>query len=40
MAREGFRIFDSDTHVGPAMNVLDLYLGAGEKTRLYGRKVP
>jgi len=23
MARGGFRIFDSDTHVGPSMNILD-----------------
>ena len=34
MARDGFRIFDSDTHVGPSMNVLDPYLAAAEKARL------
>src|SRR4029450_937408 len=34
MARDGFRIFDSDTHVGPSMNVLDPYLSAPEKDRL------
>ncbi|MBV8456478.1 MAG: amidohydrolase family protein, partial [Acetobacteraceae bacterium] len=34
MARDGFRIFDSDTHVGPSMNVLDCYLSAVEKSRL------
>ena len=34
MARNGFRIFDSDTHVGPSMNVLDQYLASAEKARL------
>ena len=34
MARDGFKIFDSDTHVGPSMNVLDKYLAAAEKARL------
>ena len=34
MARDGFRIFDSDTHVGPSMNILDHYLAAAEKARL------
>src|SRR6516162_6282078 len=34
MARDGFRIFDSDTHVGPSMNVLDHYLAAAEKAWL------
>ena len=34
MARDGFRIFDSDTHVGPSMNVLDRYLAEAEKARL------
>ena len=34
MARDGFRIFDSDTHVGPSMNVLDSYMAAAEKARL------
>jgi len=34
MARDGFKIFDSDTHVGPSMNVLDPYLAAAEKARL------
>jgi uncharacterized protein len=34
MARDGFRIFDSDTHVGPSMNALDGYLAAAEKARL------
>lgn len=34
MARDGFRIFDSDTHVGPSMNVLDSYLASAEKARL------
>ena len=34
MARDGFRIFDSDTHVGPSMNVLDSHLASAEKARL------
>ena len=34
MARDGFKIFDSDTHVGPSMNVLDKYLSAADKGRL------
>ena len=36
MARDGFKIFDSDTHVGPSMNVLDKYLSSAEKDRLAG----
>jgi hypothetical protein len=36
MARDGFRIFDSDTHVGPSMNILDRYLATAEKARLAG----
>jgi len=34
MARNGYRIFDSDTHVGPYMEVLGKYLTQSEKTRL------
>ena len=34
MARNGFRIFDSDTHVGPYMDVLERYLSAAEKSKL------
>ena len=34
MPRDGFRIFDSDTHVGPSMNILDRYLAQAEKARL------
>ena len=34
MPRDGFRIFDSDTHVGPSMNILDHYLAEAEKARL------
>ena len=34
MARDGHRIFDSDTHVGPYMDVLSAYLGDAEKSRL------
>ena len=31
MARDGFRIFDSDTHVGPDARILARYLSAAEK---------
>ncbi len=34
MAKNGYRIFDSDTHVGPFMEVLEPYLSEGEKSRL------
>ena len=34
MARNGYRIFDSDTHVGPVMDVLDKHLAAAEKAKL------
>jgi uncharacterized protein len=34
MARNGYRIFDSDTHVGPYMEVLERYLASGEKAKL------
>ena len=36
MARNGYRIFDSDTHVGPYMDVLERYLAAEEKAKLAG----
>ena len=36
MARDGYKVFDSDTHVGPYMEVLEKYLSAGDKTRLAG----
>ena len=36
MARDGYRIFDSDTHVGPYMDVLEKYLAGPEKQRLAG----
>jgi predicted TIM-barrel fold metal-dependent hydrolase len=36
MARDGYRIFDSDTHVGPDAAILDRYLSADEKQRLDG----
>ena len=36
MARDGYRIFDSDTHVGPDAGILANYLSAAEKTRLAG----
>jgi predicted TIM-barrel fold metal-dependent hydrolase len=34
MARGGFRIFDSDTHVGPVMDVLEKYLAEADKAKL------
>jgi uncharacterized protein len=34
MARDGYRIFDSDTHVGPYMDVLQKYLCDGDKAKL------
>ena len=33
MARDGFRIFDSDTHVGPDARILARYLSEAEKDR-------
>src|SRR5437764_11178455 len=36
MARDGYRIFDSDTHVGPDAAILDRYLAQAEKDRLAG----
>ena len=36
MAREGYRIFDSDTHVGPDASILSRYLSDAEKDRLAG----
>jgi uncharacterized protein len=36
MARDGYRIFDSDTHVGPDAAILDRYLSEAEKDRLIG----
>jgi predicted TIM-barrel fold metal-dependent hydrolase len=36
MARDGYRIFDSDTHVGPDARILSRYLNAAEKDRLAG----
>lgn len=34
MARDGFKIFDSDTHVGPFVDVLDPYLDDDVKAKL------
>jgi uncharacterized protein len=36
MARDGYRIFDSDTHVGPDARILSAYLSTAEKDRLAG----
>ena len=32
MARDGYRIFDSDTHVGPDAAILEPYLSRGLRT--------
>ena len=34
--KDGYKIFDSDTHVGPFMEVLDKYLTDAERSRLAG----
>ena len=34
MARNGFKIFDSDTHVGPYMEVIDRYLSDAERRQV------
>ncbi|HTE84087.1 MAG TPA: hypothetical protein VK821_05090, partial [Dehalococcoidia bacterium] len=34
MTKNGYRIFDADTHVGPNMDVLDPYLSNAEKEAL------
>ena len=34
MAKNGYKIFDSDTHVGPYLDVLDPYLTDAERSRL------
>jgi hypothetical protein len=36
MARDGYRIFDSDTHVGPDARILAGYLSEAEKDGLRG----
>ena len=36
MAKDGYKIFDSDTHVGPLMNVLDPFITDAEKKKLEG----
>ncbi len=36
MAKDGYKIFDSDTHVGPLMNVLDPFMTDVEKKKLEG----
>src|ERR1700676_3223319 len=36
MARDGYRIFDSDTHVRPDAAILGRYLSQAEKDRLAG----
>ena len=34
MARNGFRIFDTDTHVGPSMDVLEPYMDPADRDKL------
>ena len=34
MAKNGYKIFDSDTHVGPFMEVLESTSPSAEKSRL------
>jgi len=34
MAKNGFKIFDTDTHVGPYLDVIDQYLATAEKAKL------
>ena len=36
MARDGYKFFDTDTHVGPYVDVLEPYLTADDKARLAG----
>lgn len=36
MAKDGYKIFDSDTHVGPLMDVLDPFMTDAERKRLEG----
>ena len=36
MARDGYKFFDTDAHVGPYVDVLDPYLTVDDKTRLAG----
>ncbi|MBM3342681.1 MAG: amidohydrolase [Betaproteobacteria bacterium] len=36
MAKNGYKIFDSDTHVGPLINVLDPFMTDTEKKKLEG----
>ena len=36
MAKNGYKIFDSDTHVGPFMEVLDKYVSDTERSKLAG----
>ena len=36
MAKDGYKIFDSDTHVGPLINVLDQFMTDAERKKLEG----
>jgi len=34
MAKNGYKIFDSDTHVGPQADILERYMSAGDLGKL------
>ncbi len=36
MAKDGYKIFDSDTHVGPLINVIDQFMTDAERKKLEG----
>jgi uncharacterized protein len=36
VAKNGYRIFDSDTHVGPSMDILEPYMSSAERAMLDG----
>ena len=35
MAKNGYRIFDSDTHVGPSMDILEPYLDPARRASIW-----
>ena len=35
MAVNGYKIFDSDTHVGPSADILERYMSAADRDKLY-----
>ena len=34
MSKDGYLIFDTDTHVGPSMDVLETYMSEADRARL------